>query len=438
MGSVSPRTDTIRPRRGPRHVVVKWLSRRFMRQSRPMDPRHGNRPSQVRPRPPSTGRPSPTRVRPVTPSPARLDRYRRIERRHGLPLASKALLAASILLLGGTILWVSAVLLGPLVASTLRGLGGLVPDVATVTASPSPTAAPDLAGAPSIQAPDNPYTNRKTMDITVNVPAEVTGTDDNTIRLYDTLADQEPQLIREEPVGATSIHVLVGVTLTPGRNDLQAVIFGPGGEGERSEVATWILDRSKPKAKVISPEDNATVNRSRVTVKGKSQAGAEIRLQNAANGAIATTTAGSDGLWETRIAVANGTNLITVRATDPAGNENTAELTVIKGSGKLTAALSTSTSRFKASKLPKKITLTVTVTDPDGQRLQGAVALFTVSVPGLEAIVSAEIATDGDGVASFTTTVPPGAMPGGGLATVLVTVSGQREVSDRQVLTVVK
>lgn len=403
-----------------------------------MDPRHGDRPSQVRPRPPSTGRPSPVRVRPITPSPARLDRYRRIERRRGLPLAAKALLAVSIVLLGGAILWVSVGQVGPLVAAAMEGLGGLVSGVVTETASPTPSAAPEPAGAPSIEAPDNPYTNRETVDIRVSVPAASTGDADSTIRLYDTVADQEPVLIREDRVGATSIHVFVGVPLSPGRNDIQAVIFGPGGEGERSEVATWILDRSKPKVSIISPKDNALVNRSNVTVKGKSQAGAEIRLQNAANGAIATTIAGSDGLWETPIAVANGVNLITVRATDPAGNENSAELTVRKGSGKLTAVLSASTYRFKASKLPRKITLTVTVTDPDGRRLGGAVALFTVSVPGLEAIVSAEVQTDANGLASFTTTIPAGAQAGGGLATVLVTVTGQGETSDRQVLTVIE
>lgn len=403
-----------------------------------MDPRHGERPSQVRPRPPSTGRPSPARVRPVTPSPARLDRYRRIERRRGLPLAAKALLAVSIILLGGTILWLSTGLVGPLVASALQGLGGLVADVVTESASPSPTAEPVLADPPSIEAPDNPYTNRESVDVKVTVPADAAGIKGNTIRLYDTVADQEPELIREEPVGATSIHVFVGVMLAPGRNDLQAVIFGPGGEGERSEIATWILDRSKPKVNVITPKDNALVNRAKVTIKGKSQSGAEIRVQNAANGAIATTIAGSDGLWETSIALANGTNLLTVRATDPAGNENTAELTVRKGSGKLTAVLSASTYRFKASKLPRKVVLTVTVTDPDGRRLEGAVALFTVSVPGLEAIVSAEIRTDANGLASFTTTIPAGALPGGGLATVLVTVAGKGDISDRQVLTVVE
>ena len=78
--------------------------------------------------------------------------------------------------------------------------------------------------------------------------------------------------------------------------------MGPAGESERSAVATWVLDQSKPKVSVISPKNNAQVKKAVVTVKGKSQAGAEIRLQNAANGAIATTVVGKDNLWETTLA----------------------------------------------------------------------------------------------------------------------------------------
>ena len=60
-------------------------------------------------------------------------------------------------------------------------------------------------------------------------------------------------------------------------------------------------------------------------------------------------------------------------------------LNLRKGSGKLTAVLTGTAYRFKASKLPKKVTFTVAVTDPGGHRLKGAVALFTISVPGIQA-----------------------------------------------------
>ncbi len=274
--------------------------------------------------------------------------------------------------------------------------------------------------------------------MTVNVPTTVTGKAGYTVRLYVTLPDKDPEVVAEVPVGKTAVQVLTDIQLVPGRNDIEAAIAGPGGESERSAVATWILDQSKPKVSVISPKNNAQIakDKEKVTIKGKSQARAEIRVQNAANGAIATTTSGKDGLWQVSIALDRGSNAITVTATDPAGNTNTTTLNLRRGSGKLAAVLSGSAYRFKASKLPRKITLEVVVTDPAGKKLKGATALFTISVPGVEAIVSGEITTDAQGRASFTTNIPSGAMAGSGLATVLVTTDSDGSVTDRQVLTI--
>jgi hypothetical protein len=348
----------------------------------------------------------------------------------------KLFLVASVVVLGGAILWAGSGQVGPFISSVVRGFGGFVSQVGNVAGSPTPTRAPEVPDAPSIQAPEQAATNRATTDVTVDVPSAITGREGYTVRLYVTLADAEPVVLVEKPVGGTAVQVIRDVPLAPGRNDIQAAVVGPAGEGDRSAIATWILDTTKPKVTVISPKDNAQVKGSDATVKGKSQAGAEIRLQNAANGAIATTAAGTDGLWTAKIAVGDGANVITVMATDPAGNVNTATLNLRKGSGKVTAVLVGSAYRFQASKLPRSITLTVTVTGPDGGRMAGATTLFTVSVPGIEAIVSGEIATNGSGVATFKTSVPSGAVPGSGLATVLVSTASDGNATDRQVLTI--
>jgi Glucodextranase, domain B len=267
------------------------------------------------------------------------------------------------------------------------------------------------------------------------VPAAVTGLEGYSVRLYVTLPDAEADLVTEEPVGATSVQVLPNVQLANGHNDFQASIMGPGGESDLSAVTTVVLDTSKPKVIVISPKDNAQVTRPQVTIKGKSQAGSSVRLQNGANGAIATVKAGKDGLWDAVLAVANGNNVISITATDQAGNTNTGELRLVKGSGVMTASLSGSSYRFRASKLPKRLTLTVSVLGADGKPLAGATALFTISVPGLEAIVSGELTTSRAGTASFSTMIPKGATKGGGLATVIVTAKDEDDATDRQVLT---
>lgn len=350
----------------------------------------------------------------------------------------QAFLAVSVVALGAAILWVGSGAVGPFVAGIARGFGGFVAQVSEIAGSPTPTQLADVGDAPTIDPPDAAYTNREAVDLTVNVPAAMTGLDGYSVRVYVTLPDAEAELVTEEPVGPTSKQLFSGLELANGRNDFQASISGPGGESELSEITTVVRDTSKPKVTVISPKMDAQVTKPQVTVKGKSQAGSEVRLQNAANGAIATVTAGKDGLWDAVVNLANGANLITITAIDPAGNANTAQLRVVKGSGAMTARLEGSVYRFRASRLPKRLTLTVTVLGSDGKPLRGATALFTVSVPGLEAIVSPELRTKADGTASFSTMIPKGATPGGGLATVLVTADGEDNTTDRQVLTFVE
>ena len=188
--------------------------------------------------------------------------------------------------------------------------------------------------------------------------------------------------------------------------------MGPAGESERSSVATWVLDQSKPKVSVISPKNNAQVKKAVITVKGKSQAARRSASRTRAT-APSPPRSSARTTSETTLAIADGSNAITVTATDPAGRD-TATLNVRKGSGRLTASMTSSAYRCKASRLPKSITLTVAVTGPDGRRVAGATALFTISVPGLESIVSGEVATSEGGVASFTTTIPAGATPAAG------------------------
>jgi hypothetical protein len=365
-----------------------------------------------------------------------MDRYRELERRRGLPLPLKAFLAVAILALGATIVWIGSGAVGPFVSSVVGGIGGFVTQVGGAVGSPAPTAPPDVGESPTVEPPDSPYTNKTTTDVIVNVPAGVAGKDGYTIRLYVTLPDQDPELVTEVAVGELSKLVIPDVALADGRNDFQATVVGPGGETEPSAVATWIMDNLKPKATITSPKDGAQIKKASVTLKGKTQPQAAVRVQNASNGANAEAVAGDDGLWETAIALADGSNAITVTVTDLAGNENSKTITLRRGEGKLSVVLIGSRYRFKATTLPKEVVFTVTVTGSDGQRTQGATALFQVTVPGLEAIVSREIKTDAGGVATFKTTIPAGAMPGGGLATVLVDTPNDGQGSDRAALTV--
>ena len=352
----------------------------------------------------------------------------------------KALLALSIVMLGGAILWVGSGQVGPFISSVVKGFGGFVTQVGVVAGSPKPTDAPDLADAPSIEVPEKPYTNQDKVDVTVNVPPAVTGLEGYTVRLYVTLEDEEPQLLVEEPVGDISVPGALG--RRPRRRPQRHAgrDHGPG-RGERTFGGG---DLGARPVQAQGECDLAQEQRAGQEGRGDRQGQVPGRRgdpppRTPANGAIATVVAGKDNLWETTLAIADGSNAITVTATDPAGNENTDDAQRAKGlRPPHRRTLTSSAYRFKASRLPKSITLTVAVTGPDGRRVAGATALFTISVPGLEAIVSRRGRDQQRAAsASFTTTIPAGATPGGGLATVLVT-SGNGTTTDRQVLTITK
>lgn len=401
-----------------------------------MDSPRGGRPSQVRPRPPSNGRPAPVRARPVPPSPTRLARHRRIERRRDLPLVAKAALALAVVALGFSIVWVGSSGVAPVIGAIAGGLGGVVGRIGDAVASQSPTPPPTVSDAPSIVAPENPYTSDELLDVTVNVPLPVVGQEGYSVRLWVTLKDVPPEAVAEVPVGPTATLLVAGVTLAPGRNDIQASIVGPGGESERSAVATWVLDAVPPRVTITSPENNAKISKTSVRIKGKTQARSTVLVLNDANGATASVEADKDGLFEVVVAVAVGTNAVTVTVTDPAGNANSKTITLRKGSGKLGVRLTGSIYQFRVSRLPRDATFSVAVTGPDGRPVTGATALFTVTVPGLEAIVSGEVSTGKSGTATFTTRIPAGATKGSGLASVLVRTEDYGTGTDRQVLTV--
>lgn len=406
-----------------------------------MDPRspHRGRPAHVRPRVASDGgRGGRPRPRPAAPGRERLAGYRRIERAPGLGRRFRLLLAASVVLLSVTILWGAGSVLGGVAGGIGRGLDGFFSAVGEAAAgSQAPTLPPEVAPAPVVEAPEEPYTNRPAVDVSVTVDPGIVGREGYVVRLWTSVEGRPEGIAREVPVGQASVVVVADVALGTGRNELVASIMGPGGESARSEPVAWILDEAPPALRITSPRTETRLTRPSVTVKGTAEAGAAIRVVNDLNGASTTTEAGADGAWDLVIAIAEGTNTLALSATDRAGNRTEASVIVVRGSGVLVVALTGNAYRFTAGELPKDLSLTVTVTDPEGRRVAGATALFTLSVPGLEAIVSGELLTDRDGQAVFVTTIPAGALTGSGLATVLVTTVEFGSGTDRLVVRVV-
>jgi hypothetical protein len=376
----------------------------------------------------------PVKVRPRAPAPSRLASHTRVDRGGRLPIPIRLVLVLGVVALSVAVLYVGAGGLSRAAAAVGASLTGFMDELAA-TPSPSPSEL-FVTDAPDLESPEEPYTNEAARDLVFIVPAELAGDSEHRIRVFQQLKDQQPVAIGEWPIGATQ-RVVVPVELETGINDFTAILVGPGGQSEPSAVVRYVLDATPPKITIVSPKANAKVNASSVEIKGKTQGRSSLIARNEANDASISVAAESDGTFTMRLAIRSGSNVIRISGTDPAGNVGETTITVRRGSGKLSVALSASDYIFKRGRLPDPIRLTATVTDPDGRALQGAAVTFTLSVPGI-ATITREGTTNAAGRVIFETTIPRSATLGQGLAAVLVRTNQFGSIDDRVVVTIEK
>ena len=391
----------------------------------------------MRPRPPSTGRPAPVKSRPRAPAAERLATPRRIERGPGIALPFQLLAGVAVVALGIAVLLVANGGLGKVAGAIGSSFNGLVADL---TKTPAPSTSDLLvADAPTLEAPDEPYTNQPSVDLTGTVPAAVVGQAETKIRIYLTLGGANRGVAIEIPVG-TSQHFLVpGLTLSKGTNTFTATIVGPTDlESESSPAVSYILDTTKPKITISSPKASAVVNAKTAQIVGKTQARSTLSIRNVTTNATVAGEADANGAFSIAVPIGTGSNKVQVTATDPAGNVNAASVTFRRGTGKLTANVTASFYQIRRSALPEAVRLLVTVTDPDGRALSGASVTFTLAVPGVPAIASSTLKTASNGRASFTTTIPKGATAGQCSVTVIVHTKDLGDTTDRTVITIQK
>jgi len=342
----------------------------------------------------------------------------------------------AVVALGVGVLLVANGGLGKVAAVVGTTFNGFVTDL---TRTPSPSAA-DLVAAspPTLEAPDEPYTNQPTVDLAGTVPASVAGQANTKIRIYLAIGKGNAGLVLEVPVGPRQ-QFLVPVTLSPGTNTFTATIVGPTDiESDPSAAVVYVLDVSRPKITISSPKANAVVNAKSVTVVGVTQARSNLSLHNATTNATVAGAADLKGAFSIAVPIGPGSNQIQVTATDPAGNATMVALTVRRGAGVLTANLSASFYQVRLAKLPEPVQLSVIVHNPDGQVLAGASVTFTLAVPGVPAITSSTLTTSSTGVASFTTSIPKGATAGQCSVTVIVQTKDFGDTTDRTVIVIQK
>ncbi len=351
-------------------------------------------------------------------------------------MAARLALGAGVIALVAVVLTTGLGGIGKILSPVGDAFGGLVAKVSSTpvpSASPAPTFDP-----PSLVAPSNPYTQEPTVILRGTIPVAIAGDPAYTLRIAVAAGGKPPKVIKELAIPSTAAFTVPGLPLTDGTNDFSATIADASWESARSAVVTYVLDTEAPKVTIISPQNGATINRETVQISGKTQPLSTIEARNEANAKIVAGSALEDGSFVIEVPIADGPNGITIKATDPAGNPATKVVTVNRGEGKLSAKITASDYRIDRKSLPGPLTIRVSVTDPDGQPLEGASVLLTITLPGIPPIVPSELATDGSGDASFRTTVPKTATAGTGPVTALVktdqfgTLTVRAEIDDRR------
>jgi hypothetical protein len=395
--------------------------------------RRSDRSSQVRRRPPSSGRPAPPKIKLKPVSSQRITTRRQLPPRASLPLPARIILLAAVGALGVVVLFAWTGGIGKMVSAFGSSLSAALGNVA-LTSTPAPSVAA-ISRSPLIAAPAEPYTNQAKVDLGVTVPNAMVGQAGVKVRIYVALKGQAAAPIKDVPVGATP-KIVIPVDLTDGQNDFTATVISAGGESEASPVVTYILDTAPPPITLTSPKDKATVNLATTDLVGKTQARSRLLARNEANGSSITATAGADGAFTMTLPLQTGSNVIRITATDPAGNGAELVITLVRGTGVLKATLAASGYRFVTTALPTDITLTATVTDPDGQPLKGAKVTFSLTIPGVPAIQQPDVVTGADGKATFKTSIPKSATVGQGQLSILVNTTQFGTATDRSAITI--
>src|SRR5712672_1925755 len=140
------------------------------------------RATHVRPRPPSTGRPSKP-VRTARPDTQRVRQHRGLEgRRRRLPLPTRLLLVLSVVALGGAVFLTATGGIGPVVATLGSGFSSAL---SKLTATALPTESIIVAtNSPIIAKPESAWTNQAQINLRVTVPSDALGDANAKLRIY--------------------------------------------------------------------------------------------------------------------------------------------------------------------------------------------------------------------------------------------------------------
>lgn len=305
-------------------------------------------------------------------------------------------------------------LAGGAVAFASQGLKGQDPATANVGAPPPPP----LTLLPAAAA----ITRADKIDLTAIAPANLRHDQQYEVRIF----------VNETPVARMDLpaddqFAINNIPLDEGANSIRVTLVGQGGESAPSTTVAVTRDDEAPKIKIIQPTER--VYTETATLVGTTEPGADIQITDGAGREVESSIDGN-GRFSADLDLHVGTNNLTLRSTDAAGNKSTENVAVIRGSSSASIELTVAPTQLYSSELPATVELSVTVRDELGRPVaDGTPVTFGISPPASETTTYSAVTNNGR--AHFNgLRIEPADAAGPWLATAVVTLPSGIELRD--------
>jgi bacillopeptidase F len=195
------------------------------------------------------------------------------------------------------------------------------------------------------------------------------------------------------------------IPLSAGSNVIEAVVVLNGVEGARSASITIVRDTTPPALTITTPTPGEIMNGGSVAVTGKTDKDIDVQVRNETTGTIESGRSTAKGAFSIGITLRDGTNLLTITATDGAGNQTSknVEISTSASIGRISIVLNPGTIILSNR---KDFFITATATDSTGAPAANVRVCMYVSAPGTPPSTSVCSTSDVNGRAAWTYAFP--------------------------------
>ena len=249
------------------------------------------------------------------------------------------------------------------------------------TSSPTPPPASMEPGRPTLTEPSDPITAAATITVSGTLPQDLLGKSDAIIRIIITHDDGSVIIGAEITMPKTAGFDVAKIPLSAGTNIIEAVVVINGVEGSHSAPITVVRDTSAPSLTVTTPTPGEIMNGDSVTVTGKTDKDIDVQVRNETTGTIEGGRSTTKGAFSISITLRDGTNVLTITATDGAGNQTSTsvEISTSASVGRISIILNPGT--IILSKKPIAFRITATATDSTGAPAANVRVCMYVTAP---------------------------------------------------------